>query len=171
MTEFVTIDGEQIPLAQAVEKLRDANARMAEALKDAETTIAGLTGELETKKGEVQAMKQVPTGDEDFAAKVQARAKMLSEASAILGDGAALALMTDGDIRRRVINHIYGDGFAGGASDHALIGMYKVAVRDAQKTTDNLNGQVSPTSSTHTHLQAALTRRNDRLSSAWKGEA
>lgn len=171
MTDFVTIDGEPMPLAEAVDKLRDANTRMAEALKDAETTIESLSSELETKTGEVEAMKQTPTGDSDFAAKVRARAQMLSEASAVLGANAQISTLPDADIRRRVINRIYGDGFAEGASDHALIGMYKVAVRDAAKNTDNLNGLVAPGSSTSTHLQAALTRRNERLTHAWKGNA
>ncbi len=176
MTDFVMINGEQIPLAEAVEQLRDANSRMAEALKDANATIEAMGAELETKNGEVEALKQAPTGDSDFTAKVQARAQMLSESASILGDSGPLSDLSDGDIRRRVINHIYGDGFASGASEHALIGMYKVAVRDAARSKDNLNGHVRPNSSTtSTHLQAqlqtGLTRRNERLANAWKGDA
>jgi len=169
--DMAMVDGTEIPLAEAVEKLREANRRMAEALKDAEATIETLSSELETKKGEVEAMETKPTTDAGFAQRVQARADMLSQAGALLGDHAALMTLSDSDIRRRVINHIYGDGFASGASEHALIGMYKVAVRDSAASADTLNGRVAPHIHTQSYLQAALTRRNDRLRNAWKGNA
>ncbi len=167
LTDMVLLDGSEVPLDEAIETLKEANARIAAALKDAEDTIAKLSGELETKMGEVEAMQKAPTGDSDFAAKVRSRAKMLSQASSVLGDSADLNTVSDSDIRRRVINHIYGDGFAQGASEHALIGMYKVAVRDSHIAADTLNGAVS-TSSSNTDLNAALSRRKLRLSSAWK---
>ncbi len=169
--DMVVVDGAEIPLAEAVEKLRDTNRRMAEALKDAEATIATLTSELETKSGEVEAMKTAPTTDAGFAQRVQARADMLSQAGALLGDHASLMTLSDSDIRRRVIDHIYGDGFASGATEHALIGMYKVAIRDSAASADTLNGRVAPHIQTQSNLQAALTRRNERLRNAWKGNA
>ena len=167
LTDMVLLDGAQIPMGEAIDKLKEANARMAAALKDAEDTIAKLSSDLETKTGEVEAMQKAPTGDSDFAAKVRARAKILLQASSVLGDSADLNSVNDTDIRRRVINHIYGDGFARGASEHALIGMYKVAVRDSQMSGDTLNGAVSAATS-DTDLNTALSRRKQRLSSAWK---
>jgi len=171
MSDFVTLDGEQIPLAQAVNKLKEANARMSEALKDAEATIETLSAELETKSGEVEALTAKdsarPAEDADFAGRVQARAQMLSEAHQILGDAGALSAQSDSDIRKTVINHIYGDGFASGASDHALIGMYRVAVRDAGQSGDTLNGRITiSTNNNERHLAEA--RRNQRLASAWQ---
>jgi len=166
MSEYVTLDGERLPVAEAVEILKEANARMAEALKDAQATIESLSADLESKSGEVEAMKAKPTED-GFTTKVQARAQMLSEARQILGDAASLASLSDNDIRRRVIDQIYGDGFASGASDNALVGMYRVAVRDALKSTDSINGQIAPTS-IHTEFKQAEARRKQRLASAWQ---
>jgi len=171
MSDYATLDGETLPLAEAVEKLKDANSRMAAALKEAETTIEALSAELETKTGEAEALSAKenanPTQDAAFSAKVQARAQMLSEARQVLGGAAVLGALTDADIRRKVIDQIYGDGFASGASDHALIGMYKVAIRDALRSDDTLNGRITSTAFSN-ELKQAETRRNQRLSGAWK---
>ncbi|NNE58261.1 MAG: DUF2213 domain-containing protein [Hellea sp.] len=169
MTELITLDGEAITLAEAVEKLRGSNARIAEALKEAEATIARLHSELETKSGEVEALQQSPTTETVMDAKVRARAHILMEASEILGDNTALSDRSDSDIRRRVIDHVYGDGFARGASDHAVLGMYKVAVRDAGRALDTVNGAVQPGSIRQSSLVNAFTRRNERLQNAWRG--
>jgi len=151
--------------------LVDAARRMSEALRDAEATIETLSAELETKSGEVEALTAKdsarPAEDADFAGRVQARAQMLSEARQILGDAVTLSAQSDSDIRKTVINHIYGDGFASGASDHALIGMYRVAVRDAGQSGDTLNGRITiSTNNNERHLAEA--RRNQRLASAWQ---
>lgn len=171
MSDLVTLDGEQITLAQAVEKLKDANSRMAEALRDAEATIESLSADLETKSGEVEALAQksgaVSTGDSAFADRVQARAKILSDARQILGEGSMLSDLADADIQRKVINHVYGDSFASGASKHAISGMYKVALRDALKSADTLNGRIAPTHR-NSELKQAAARRIQRLSMAWQ---
>jgi len=116
MSELVTLDGEKLPLAEAVDKLKAANGRMAEALKDAEATIASLEADLETKTGEVEAMTAKETAgtteDGAFTAKVQARAQIIADARQILGDGASLSQLADADIQRRVIDSIYGAEFA-----------------------------------------------------------
>lgn len=168
MSELTTLDGEQMPLAEAVEKLKTANARMAEALKDAEATIASLSADLETKSGEVEALSAKAKPMEDgVQAQIKDRAQLLADARLALGDSADLAGLSDAEIRRRVIDSIYGEGFASGASDHALTGMYRVAVRDALKTRDTLNGHIASHSST-TDRQRAEIRRNQRLASAWQ---
>lgn len=171
MSELVTLDGEKLPLAEAVDKLKAANGRMAEALKDAEATIASLEADLETKTGEVEAMTAKETAgtteDGAFTAKVQARAQIIADARQILGDGASLSQLADADIQRRVIDSIYGAEFATGASENALSGMYRVAVRDALKSSDSLNGRIAPYSS-NTERQLAEVRRNQRLASAWQ---
>lgn len=171
MSDLVTLDGEQVTLAQAVEKLKDANGRMAEALRDAEATIETLSADLESKSGEVEAMSQnsaaASTGDSAFADRVQARAKILSDARQILGEGSILSDLADTDIQRKVINHVYGDSFATGASKHAISGMYKVALRDSQKSADTLNGRIAPTHR-NSELKQAAARRNQRLSMAWQ---
>lgn len=171
MSEIITLDGEQIPIAEAVEKLKTANAKIAEALQEAETTIDDLSARLETKSGEVEALKQKTqkpaTSDRAFTDRVQARAKLISEARQILGDRTVVLNLTDAEIRRKVVNHIYGDKFSKGASENALMGMYRVAVRDALEASDTLNGRVAPTSNTNTFNQAA-GRRKQHLSNAWK---
>ena len=154
------------PVAETVEALKAANARLTEALEAAQDTIARLTAELESKSGEVEAMSAQPTSDADFTARVHERAELLTHARTILGDR-DLRAQSNADIRRAALAKTYGQAFVADASDHALAGMFKVLMRDRSRTQDNLNGAVSPPSQ-FTSLNAARAKQKTRLANAWK---
>ena len=175
----ITVDGLPIEVS---DQAAAVIAKIENQLSDARKALESKTGEvaalaaahakaIETKDGEIAALKaQIPDAAA-LDALAAARADLIGQARALLGDAYDAKGKTEADIRREAVAKVLGDA-AKAMSDEAIKGAFGVvAASKADTVRDAIRGGVSAPSNVDADRQKAFADRISHLENAWKGEA
>ena len=175
----ITVDGLPIEVSdQAAAVIAKIENQLADARKALETKtgeVAAINAAhaktIEAKDGEIAALKaQIPDAAA-LDALASARAEIIAQAKAILGDSYAAKGRSEADIRRDCVAKVLGDA-AKGMGDEAIKGAFGVvAVSKADPVRDALRTTVHVTGDGDAQRKAAYAKRIADMQSAWKGEA
>lgn len=185
MTKQVTIDGITVEMSdtaeQVVSKVQDRLAKATADLQTAQTALTEAQTTLQAKDGEIVALKQQLKDAELTPARldaaVAARAAVIADARKIAGDKLVVDGKTDAEIRRAAVAAKLGDAVAKDMADAAIEGAFRALVPAGQgggagaARPDPLRAAIGDQQPVNDARSEALKKRDERLSSAWKGKA
>lgn len=174
----VTVDGITVEMsdtaAQVVSKVQSQLDAANKAIQDKDTELGRLKAEhataLQTKDGEITALKaQIPDAAKLDALAV-ARAEIIGQAKAVIGDTFDAKGKTDVEIRKAVVAHALGDA-AKDMTDAEIGGAFKVVVEKApSRPTDPVRDVLRSGGVAAADPSKAFDSNLSYLTSAWKGD-
>lgn len=137
-TKIITFDGLPVDVTDAAEAVINKQASQIKSLTDAAAEAATAAGvaaaTIATKDGEIAALTaklaDAEVTPEKLAALVEARAAVIDQAKAILGDSASFDGKSEAEIKKAAVAHKLGDA-AASMSDDAINGAFSVLTKDA----------------------------------------
>lgn len=181
-TKQVVVDGITVELSDMAAQVVSKFLADHEALKTAKTTadaaLATAQTAVQTKDGEIAALKQQLKDAELTPAKldaaVAARAAVIGDARKIAGDKLVVDGKTDAEIRRAAVVAKLGDAVAKDMSDAAIEGAFRALVPSGGKAADPVRDALADPqqqADANDKRAKALADRDKRLADAWKPKA
>lgn len=137
-TKIMTFDGLPVEVTDAAEAVINKQAaeitRLTDAAAEAATAAGVAAATIATKDGEIAALTaklaDAEVTPEKLAALVEARAAVIDQAKAIMGDSASFDGLSEQAIRKAAVAHKLGDA-AAALDDNAVNGAFMVLTKDA----------------------------------------
>lgn len=161
--------------AQIIENYKAEQAKaMADAKADHDKAIAAKDAEIAKKDAEIEKLTKSQLSDADLQAKVEARAKLVSDAKSIHADLDPKG-MSDADIRKATVTAKLGADVIDGKSDEYIAARFDILADEAAKGdvfADLQKGGIkSQPSGGRTVADDAYAKNLTDLSTAWMGNA